>query len=227
MSEPQVLSIAVVLYPNNALLDIQGTMELLETAGVNCASGAFFESLPEFPKPNVKFESEYIAETREPIRGVAGPPIVATKTLDEVASKQFDIILIPGGIVKPEEMPQSVVEFVRAQVPGAQYVLTVCTGSWLLASLGLLDGKRATSNKFFFNEIKKTTSPTVEWMARSRWVVDGKIWTASGVSAGQDMAYEFLEKVAGPEFATAVKGVVGLRATSHGVDELADIFKLT
>ncbi|EUC55006.1 DJ-1/PfpI family protein [Rhizoctonia solani AG-3 Rhs1AP] len=124
-------------------------------------------------------------------------------------------------------MPQSVVEFVRAQVPRAQYVLTVCTGGWLLAALGLLDGKRATSNKFFFNEIKKTTSPTVQWIAKARWVVDGKFWTASGVSAAQDMAYDFLQKLAGPEFAIAVKGVVGLRATGAGDDELADVFKLT
>ncbi|CAE6493087.1 unnamed protein product [Rhizoctonia solani] len=227
MAKSQVLSLAVVLYPDNALLDFQGPMELLETAGTNCASGAFFESLPDFPRPKVNFTPEYVAETREPIRGLAGPSIIATKTFSEVNSKQFDIILIPGGTVKPEDMPQSVVEFVRAQVPRAQYVLTVCTGGWLLAALGLLDGKRATSNKFFFNEIKKTTSPTVQWIAKARWVVDGKFWTASGVSAAQDMAYDFLQKLAGPEFAIAVKGVVGLRATGAGDDELADVFKLT
>ncbi|KAG8689712.1 hypothetical protein FRC11_001030 [Ceratobasidium sp. 423] len=204
-----------------------GPMELLETAGVSCASGAFFDALPGFPKPKVKFEAEYVAETREPIRGLAGPLITATKTVDEVSSKQFDIILIPGGTVRPENIPRKVAEFVRAQVPGATYVFTVCTGSWLLADLGLLDGKRATTNKFFFNEIKKTTNPTVGWVAKARWVVDGKFWTSSGVSAAQDMAYEFIETLAGPEYATAMKGVVGFRATPAGDDELADVFKLT
>ncbi|KAJ1305496.1 hypothetical protein OPQ81_000503 [Rhizoctonia solani] len=196
MSDPKVFSVAVVLYPNNALLDFQGPMELLETASLNSASGAFFEALPGFPKPNVKFEPEYVAETREPIRGVSGPPIIATKTINEVRSKQFDILLIPGGIVKAEDIPSSVAEFVRAQVPGAQYVLT------------------------------GTTSSTVEWVAKARWVTDGKIWTSAGVTAAQDMAYDFLTTVAGSEFATAVKGVVGFRATRADDDELADVFKL-
>ncbi|KAH7323299.1 putative ThiJ/DJ-1 [Rhizoctonia solani] len=202
-------------------------MELLETAGINSTGGSFFEAIPGIPTPRVRFESEYVAETREPIRGMAGPPIMATKTFSEVSSKQFDIILIPGGIVKPNSIPAPLAEFVRAQVPGAQYVLTVCSGSWILAALGLLDGKRATSNKSLFNEIKKTTNSTVQWVAKARWVVDGNIWTSSGVTAGQDMAYEFMKTVAGLEFATAAKNVLELRATSADDDEFADVFKLT
>ncbi|KAG8750692.1 hypothetical protein FRC11_010170, partial [Ceratobasidium sp. 423] len=197
-------------------------MELLETAGVNSVGGAIFEQIPGISKPKVKFRSEYIAENREPIRGLAGPPIIATKTFDEVSSKQFDIILIPGGSIKPNSISKPLAEFVRAQVPCAKYVLTVCSGSWLLAALGLLDGKRVTSNKSLFNEIKKTTSSRVQWVAKARWVVDGNIWTSSGVTAGQDMAYEFLKTVAGLEFATAAKNVLELRATSADDDEFAD-----
>ncbi|KAF8698300.1 Class I glutamine amidotransferase-like protein, partial [Rhizoctonia solani] len=202
-------------------------MELLETAGINSGGGAFFESIPGIPKPKVKFESEYVAETRQPIRGLAGPPITATKTFDEVSSKQFDIILIPGGSIQLDNISKPLAEFVRAQLPGAQYVLTVCSGSWLLAALGLLDGKKATSNKFLFNEIKKTTSSSIQWVAKARWVVDDNIWTSSGVTAGQDMAYEFLKTLAGLEFATAAKNVLELRATNSDDYEFADVFKLT
>ncbi|KEP46616.1 DJ-1/PfpI family protein [Rhizoctonia solani 123E] len=202
-------------------------MELLETAGVNSAGGAIFKSMPGIAKPKVRFECEYVAESRDPIRGLTGPPIMATKTFDEVSSKQFDIILIPGGWIEPAKIPKPLAEFVRAQVLGAKYVLTVCTGSWLLAALGLLDGKRATSNKFQFNEIKKTTSSTIQWVAKARWVVDGHIWSSSGVTAGQDMAYEFLKTVAGSEFATVAKNVLEMRATSADDDEFADVFKLT
>ncbi|KAJ1305488.1 hypothetical protein OPQ81_000495 [Rhizoctonia solani] len=201
-------------------------MELLETAGINSVGGTIFENIPGIPKPKVKFESEYVAETYNPIRGLSGPPITATKTFDEVKSKQFDIILIPGGSIKLGNISKPLAEFVRAQVPGAKYVLTVCSGSWLLAALGLLDGKRATSNKSLFKEIKETTSPKVQWVAKARWVVDGKIWTSSGVTAGQDMAYEFLKTVAGLGFATAAKNVLELRATSSDDDEFADVFKL-
>ncbi|KAJ1301064.1 hypothetical protein OPQ81_003482 [Rhizoctonia solani] len=229
MSNTKVLSIAVVLCQGVTVLDYQGPMEILESASINSLGGTFIETLPGIPKPNVKFECEFVAESREPIRGSSGPFIVATKTFDEVSSKQFDIILVPAGAVSldPESIPKPVATFLRAQVPGAQYVLSVCGGSWILASLGLLEGKRATSNKAWFKEIKKTTSPAVQWVAKARWVVDGKFWTSSGVTAGQDMAYEFLKTVTGEEFATAAKNMVELRATSAGDDEFAEIFGLT
>lgn len=72
-------------------------MEILESASINSLSSQWFEHLPGTPKPKINFECEYVAESREPIRGTSGPFIVATKTYDEVASKQFDIIVIPAG----------------------------------------------------------------------------------------------------------------------------------
>ncbi|KAH7337669.1 putative ThiJ/DJ-1 [Rhizoctonia solani] len=203
-------------------------MELLEGASINSLSGAWMEHLPGVPQPKVKFECEFVAESREPIRGSSGPFIVATKTFDEVSSKQFDIIMIPAGppTFDPESIPKPVANFIRTQVPEAQYVFSVCGGSWTLAALGLLDGKRATSNKSAFNQIKATTSPAIQWVAKARWVIDGKFWTSSGVTAGQDMAYEFLKVVVGPEFALAAKNAVELRATSEDDDEFADVFGL-
>nr|ACO60071.1 putative ThiJ/DJ-1 [Rhizoctonia solani] len=180
------------------------------------------------PQPKVKFECEFVAESREPIRGSSGPFIVATKTFDEVSSKQFDIILVPAGppSLHAESIPKAVAKFIRDQVPEAKYVLSVCGGSWTLATLGLLDGKRATSNKSMFNQIKATTNPTIQWVAKARWVVDGKLWTSSGVTAGQDMAYEFLKTVAGVDFAAGAKNAVELRATGADDDEFAEVFGL-
>ena len=54
----------------------------------------------------------------------------------------------------PGATPPSLLEFLKKQAPGARYVLSVCTGSWVLAQAGLLRGKRATSNKFLFNIVK-------------------------------------------------------------------------
>ncbi|CAE7138626.1 unnamed protein product [Rhizoctonia solani] len=203
-------------------------MELLEGASINSLSGTWFEHFPGIPKPKVKFECEFVAESREPIRGSSGPFIVATKTFDEVASKQFDIILVPAGppSFDPESIPKQVAKFIRDQAREAKYVLSVCGGSWTLAALGLLDGKRATSNKSAFKQIKATTSPAVQWVAKARWVVDGKFWTSSGVTAGQDMAYEFLKTVAGEEFALGAKNAVELRAAGAEDDEFAEVFGL-
>ncbi|KEP52433.1 DJ-1/PfpI family protein [Rhizoctonia solani 123E] len=203
-------------------------MEILESASINSLSGTWVEHFPNMPQPKVKFECEFVAESREPIRGSSGPFIVATKTFDEVSSKQFDIILVPAGppSLHAESIPKAVAKFIRDQVPEAKYVLSVCGGSWTLATLGLLDGKRATSNKSMFNQIKATTNPTIQWVAKARWVVDGKLWTSSGVTAGQDMAYEFLKTVAGVDFAAGAKNAVELRATGADDDEFAEVFGL-
>lgn len=72
-------------------------MELLEPAGIQSLAGSIIDLLPEFPKPKVRFDIEYLAETHDPVIPIAGPRILPSKTFDEVASRQFDIILVPGG----------------------------------------------------------------------------------------------------------------------------------
>lgn len=70
-----------------------GPMELLSFA----QSGSFAFSIPGVPQPGHLFEIEYVAETHDPIVPIGGPRVLPSKTFDEVASKQFDIILVPGG----------------------------------------------------------------------------------------------------------------------------------
>lgn len=59
-----------------------------------------------------------------------------------------------GVNARPGGVPDELLEFVKQQAPGARYILSVCTGSWILAGTGLLDGKRATTNKSYFNRVK-------------------------------------------------------------------------
>ena len=79
----------------------------------------------------------------------------------------------------------------------------MCTGTALLARTGLLDGRKATTNKASFDWVK-THGPGVDWQPRARWVVDGKYWTSSGVSAGMDMALALIAHVNGAETAKRV-----------------------
>lgn len=64
----------------------------------------------------------------------------------------------------------------------------------------MLDGKRATSNKKSFAWVRQQ-SERVEWVPKARWVVDGKVWTSSGVAAGMDMVYAWVASVWGEDVA--------------------------
>ena len=68
-------------------------------------------------------------------------------------------------------------------------LIHIYSGSWVLSATGLLDGRRATTNKSWFRKIAEaTTTHNIQWVPKARWVVDGKFWTASGVSAGEPLA---------------------------------------
>ncbi|KAF8598675.1 class I glutamine amidotransferase-like protein [Ceratobasidium sp. AG-I] len=170
---------------------------------------------------------DYVADTKDPIIPVQGPPIYPTKTLSEVNGTQYDLILVPGGMgTRPQYISPTIVDFVRTQTPGLQYLLSVCTGSWVLAAAGVLDGKNATTNKAAFKQVKAATSPSINWVAKARWVVDGTTWTSSGVTAGADMAYAFLTHLAGPDFAIRARNTIELRAASQDDDPFAEIWGL-
>jgi transcriptional regulator GlxA family with amidase domain len=115
---------------------------------------------------------------------------VMTLPISEMRSSGF-ILFIPGGNGAREMINDT--EFIstlRSLAGKAMFVLSVCTGSMLLSRAGILDGKRATSNKRVF--VWTRTAPAVNWIKKARWVRDGNIYTSSGVSAGTDMALGFI-----------------------------------
>jgi len=73
----------------------------------------------------------------------------------------------------------------------------------MLAKAGLLDGRKATSNKRSFDWVR-ASSNDVDWIKEARWVVDGKFYTSSGVSAGMDMALGFVSDIYGKETAERI-----------------------
>lgn len=123
---------------------------------------------------------------------------ILTKSLDNIdIGKEDTVLFVPGGMgTRVEVNNEKLIAYLREIGLASKYVLSVCTGSALLAKSGLLDGKEATSNKRAFEWIVSTNS-LVKWNSNARWVVDGKFYTSSGVSAGMDMALGFVADVFG------------------------------
>lgn len=110
---------------------------------------------------------------------------VMTKKISTINSN--GVLIIPGGqgtrtLINDEEF---IVELKKLCLD-AEYVLSICTGSALLAKTGLLNNLNATSNKNAFLWVR-SISNKVNWIRKARWVVDKKFYTSSGVSAGMDM----------------------------------------
>jgi len=213
---PPPLKLAVVLFNRADLLDFLGPVEQL----------GFLQdsySNTDMKTDRITLSIEYLGPTRDPIKPDREPTVLVDRAYDEVGEDEhFDILLIPGGWgTRPHVRPPGIVDFIRRQAQGAKYVLSVCTGSWLLADAGVLDGKRATSNKAAFRGVKEGTSPLVEWVPKARWVVDGNVWTSSGVTAGQDMTAAFIEHLAGKEQSDKIRGIIELSVKNADDDEFA------
>lgn len=109
----------------------------------------------------------------------------------------------PASTARPLVDDGAFCEKLKKLADAATWCLAVCTGSALLARTGLLAGRRATSNKRSFDWVV-SVAPDALWQRKARWVVSGKYYTSSGVSAGIDMALGFIADRYGREKALAI-----------------------
>jgi putative intracellular protease/amidase len=115
-----------------------------------------------------------------PMNSSVYPTLVPTHTFAD--APDLDVLIIPGGagFRAPDDLLTAELKYIRDTYPKVKYIITVCSGSGLLARTGLLDGRRATSNKSAWKDIHDF-GPLVKWVSPARWVVDGNFWTAAGV----------------------------------------------
>lgn len=131
-----------------------------------------------------------------------GPQAIAD--YDFANCPKIEILLVPGGFgTRREASNPRLIDFLQRRSAQADLVMSVCTGAGLLARAGLLDGRRATTNKQVF-EWPVSQGPRVNWVRQARWVEDGKFVTSSGISAGIDMALAVIGQRFGSDTAEAI-----------------------
>lgn len=180
----------VVLFEGFELLDVFGP---LEAFGMLAVTG--------------KCRVVTVAERAGAVASAQGPKAIADFGFQDSGFNdcpQIDILLVPGGIGTRREITNhALLEWLNNRAEKAEIVSSVCTGAAILAKAGLLDGRRATTNKFTFNWVTEQ-GPKVSWVKEARWVDDGKFSTSSGVSAGIDMALSLIARIAGIETAEQI-----------------------
>jgi putative intracellular protease/amidase len=176
MSPPETgkLRVGALLFEEFELLDLFGPLEL-------------------FGLLRDRVEIVVVGERAGAVRSNQGPCGVAE--VDFAGCPPLDVLLIPGGWGTRREVDNAaLIQALRDRAAATNWVATVCTGSALLARTGLLDGRKATTNKRAFHWVAGQ-GPAVDWVPVARWVEDGKYFTAAGVSAGMDMTLGLIARL--------------------------------
>lgn len=176
-------TLGAVLYPAFEVLDLYGPLEMFGSVG-----------------PTLQIVT--VAEKAGSVASFQGPQTVAEFGFAECP--HLDLILLPGGFGTIEQLENpAMLAFLRQRSSAAEVTMSVCSGSAILAKAGLLEGRRATSNKQFF-ELARSQSGGVRWVTEARWIEDGPFATSSGVSAGTDMALGLIARLYGRERAQQI-----------------------
>jgi transcriptional regulator GlxA family with amidase domain len=175
------MQIAILLFDRFTALDAVGPYEVLS----------------RLPGATVTFVAERPGPTRTDTRQLT---LSADAALDEL--QRPEIVLVPGGPGQAALMEDGPVhEWLRGVHEHSAWTTSVCTGSLILAAAGLLAGKRATTYWTALEELGRLGADPV----RERFVFDGKLVTAAGVSAGIDMALALAARIAGEQVAQAIQ----------------------
>lgn len=169
-------SIGIVVFPDAEELDFVGPYEVFTMAKQAMAGRANDRELGV----------SLVAETAEPVRCAKGMRVIPDHTFDDAPA--LDVVLVPGGLGTRREADNAALTGWLARVaPGCEWVTSVCTGSLLLQRAGLTDERRITTHWAYVGALREL-APKTELLEGVRYVRDGNVVTAAGVSAGIDMA---------------------------------------
>lgn len=139
-----------------------------------------------------------IAERPGPVRAAKGLRVLPDHTFAD--APPLDVVLVPGGQGTRKEVDNPVLlDWLRRSAERCTWVTSVCTGSYLLHRAGVAKGRRVTTHWAFCDTLRQQGE--VEVVEHVRYVRDGKLVTAAGVSAGIDMALWLVGQIHGVEHA--------------------------
>jgi cyclohexyl-isocyanide hydratase len=174
------LDIGLLVYPRHTPLDLIGPWEVLAR-------------LPD--------ARTHLIWTRPgPVQADRGIEIGATVSFSD--APPLDVLVVPGGPGQLSLMKHSLLmEFIRACASSSAWVCSVCTGALLLAQAGVLNGRQATTHWLARDALRSFGVQVTD----DRYVIDGKLATAAGVSAGIDLALELARRLSGERVACEIE----------------------
>jgi len=182
-------TIAFVLYPGLTVFDLAGPLQIF--TGVS-------QLAPEY-------RTVVVGERVEPMDTDLHVKLIPTHTFEEVPHPS--VLLVPGDRASTFTVMgnEAIRSYVRSAAETAEVAGSICTGALILASVGLLEGRQATTHWVYYKILEEFGAKYV----RKRWVEDGKFICSAGVSAGIDMALHLAARLTDEETAWRVQRSLG------------------
>ena len=184
--------VVFLVFPRFQVLDLTGPLEVFSQA----------DSL--FAPDERRYQTGVVALGAEPVTASDGLAIVPHRTFADAAELPIDTLVVVGGRGVRVAMEDPVhVDWVRAAAARSRRVASVCSGAFLLAAAGLLDGRRAVTHWQSCDELSQRF-PNVRVESDPIFIRDDPIWTSAGVTAGVDLALALVEDDLGAEVARSI-----------------------
>jgi transcriptional regulator GlxA family with amidase domain len=176
--------IAILLYPGVQSLDVTGPLEVF--AGAH-------RLIEETRRAAQGYEVITVSRDGRPLRTSSGLTVTPDARLQD-APRKIDTLIVPGGQGRRDaEHDQALLDWIAGASSAARRTASVCTGAFLLARAGLLDGRRATTHWASARELQ-SSFPAVQVDADPIYIRAGDVWTSAGVTAGMDLALALVEE---------------------------------
>ncbi|CAG7556675.1 unnamed protein product [Fusarium equiseti] len=195
----QIRNVGVVLFQAFDMIDVFGPLDPLQLLSLGAQQlnlhliAETLDPVTTAPVAMNKFNSSFF------------PAIPPTNTFDD--DLDLDLLIVPGGPGARNPNLQAVTGYIAKMYPKVKVLMTICTGAGVAARAGVLDGHMATTNKNAW-AIMKEMGPKVNWVSPARYVIDGKVWSSSGVTSGLDLIFAFISTFWGNERSELIASIV-------------------
>jgi transcriptional regulator GlxA family with amidase domain len=187
-----VTSVGILIFDDVEVLDFAGPYEVFSRTRL--VAGAESRRSDD----SAPFRVFTVARSQALVTAIGGLKVMPDYAWSD--APRIDLLVVPGGYGTRALLgDEPTLAWVRATASAASLVTSVCTGALVLAQLGLLAGRRATTH-WAAHDLLASLDPTIQVDRQSRVVSDG-IVTSAGVSAGIDMAFDVVERLCGREVA--------------------------
>jgi transcriptional regulator GlxA family with amidase domain len=186
--------VAVVAYPEAQLLDVAGPLEVFASASRWLRARGL--------RGDDAYATELLGPRAGALRTGSGLRLAADRGF-AAARGGIDTLLVAGGDIRAAMRDERLLRWLRRMAPRVRRLGSVCTGSFVLAAAGLLDGRRATTH-WAYAELLASRFPKLTVEPDPIFVRDGHLYTSAGVTAGMDLALALVEEDFGREIAVQV-----------------------